>query len=417
MRSLLAIGLAVGLAHEAAGTDFPRFEARKIDRNVGEVCYALATADVDGDGRLDIAAATEDAVVWYVNPSWRRRDIIRGKTKPDNVCLQAYDADGDGRVDFAVGAGWGPLGLRGTETLEWVTRTGGDEAWRVVPIEPVPSLHRVRWGDVLGKGRKQLVAAPLQGAGVKEPDWGAGPGVQILVFRVPDKPATTPWPREVADEGLHTAHGLQLVDLDDDGRDEVLVAAWEGLFVLHRDASGRWSREKIGDGHQDEGPSKGASEVRLGRLADGRRWIATLEPWHGHEVVVYTPPKNGKGLWDRTVVDGDVSGAHALWCADLDGDGDDELAVARRDADHDLTTPPNRMGVLVFDPKAEAGPALKFERHVLDDSNAVEDLVGADLDGDGRVDLVAGGRETHDVTIYWNRADRPKARPGSRSAR
>jgi hypothetical protein len=264
-------------------------------------------------------------------------------------------------------------------------------------------LHRLRFGDVLGNGRLQLVAAPLQGPGVKEPDWGAGPGVKILVYDVPRRPASEPWPAEVADEGFHTAHGLQLVDLDGDGRDEILVAAWEGLFVIRRDGERRWSRRRIGLGYQEEGPSKGASEVRLGRLADGRRYLATVEPWHGFEVVAYTPPAKGDGLWNRHVVDDKMDGAHALWCADLDGDGDDELAVARRDSDHDLSTGPNAMGVLVYDPKpGKDGPA--FDRHVVDPGTiAAEDLVAADLDADGRIDLVAGGRETHNVVVYWNR--------------
>src|SRR5262249_6035017 len=152
----------------------------------------------------------------------------------------------------------------------------------------VPSLHRVAFGDLLGKGRPQVIAAPLQGRGVKEPDWGAGPGVRIEVFRVPDRPASEPWPSEIADEGLHTAHGIQVVDLDGDGRQELLVAAWEGVFVLRRDAKDRWSRQKLGEGDQD-GPIRGASEVKLGRLADGRRYIATVEPWHGSRVVAYTP--------------------------------------------------------------------------------------------------------------------------------
>ena len=104
------------------------------------------------------------------------------------------------------------------------------------------------------------------------------------------------------------------------------------------------------------------------------------------------------------MVDGEVSGAHALWCADLDGDGDDEIAVARRDADHDLARKPNLMGVLVYDPRPRAGGPLAFDRHVIDEGGiAAEDLVAADLDGDGRIDLVAGGRETHDVKIYWNK--------------
>jgi len=394
--------------------EFPGFEARTIDRAVGEVCYALAAADVDGDGKPDVVAATEDAVLWYENPGWARHTVVKGATRPDNVCLQALDIDGDGKVDLAVGDGWGPLGLRGTERLTWLGRSAGTGAWEAHTVGPVPSLHRVRAGDVLGTGCAQLVVAPLQGRGVKEPDWGAGPGVRIAVYSVPARPASDPWPVEVADEGLHTAHGLQVVDLDGDGRDELLVAAWEGVFVVRRGAGGRWSRERIGTGYQVAGPSKGASEVRLGRLADGRRYVATVEPWHGHQVVAYTPPVSGSGLWDRRVVDGDASGAHALWCADLDSDGDDELAVARRDADHDLARLPNAMGVVAYDPRPDAGRALAFDRHAVDDGGvAAEDLVAADLDGDGRTDLVAGGRETHNVKVYRNRGtfQSPAPRP------
>jgi hypothetical protein len=32
-----------------------------------------------------------------------------------------------------------------------------------------------------------------------------------------------------------------------------------------------------------------------------------------------------------------------------------------------------------------------------------EDAVAADLDADGRPDIIAGGRATHNVKIYWNR--------------
>jgi hypothetical protein len=33
---------------------------------------------------------------------------------------------------------------------------------------------------------------------------------------------------------------------------------------------------------------------------------------------------------------------------------------------------------------------------------ACEDALAADLDGDGRIDVIAGGRATHNVRIYWN---------------
>jgi hypothetical protein len=171
---------------------------------------------------------------------------------------------------------------------------------------------------------------------------------------------------------------------------------------IRRDANGRWSRAKVGAGEQGDGPVKGASEVRLGRLAGGRRFIATVEPWHGSRLVAYTP--KGGGLWERHRVDGDVAGGHALWCCDLDGDGSDELVVAQRDPNHDLARPPAGSRVLVYAPMGGGRSPLAFEKVVVDDGGiAAEDLVAGDLDGDGRIDLIAGGRETHNVRIYWNR--------------
>jgi len=397
--------MALALALPAAGAEFPTFRTQEIDPHVGNVCYAVTTADVDGDGKLDVVAVTEEAVVWFANPSWTKHTLIKGATEKDNVCIQPHDIDGDGKVDFALGAHWQPANTKSGGTLQWIRRTGtGDAPWKVLPIGSEPTLHRIRWGDVLGTGKKQLVVAPLQGRGTKGPDWGAGAGVRVLVYSVPDQPESTPWPVEVADDTLHTTHNLQVTDFDGDGRDDVVIAGWEGVFVLKRESSGRWTRTKLGAGNQESTPNKGSSEVKVGRLADGRRYIATIEPWHGFQVVVYTPPKSGSGLWDRRVVDEPLQWGHAVWCADLDGDRDEELIIGQRDRSKDPNRKPSGPGVFVYDPRPGAGP-LAFDRHVVEDGGVgTEDLVAADLDGDGRQDIGAGGRSTHNVRIYWNRA-------------
>jgi hypothetical protein len=36
---------------------------------------------------------------------------------------------------------------------------------------------------------------------------------------------------------------------------------------------------------------------------------------------------------------------------------------------------------------------------------ACEDLAAADLDGDGKTDVIAAGRASHNVVIYWNKTD------------
>jgi hypothetical protein len=397
----LMIGLS---AATAAAAEFPAFKMQEIDPHVGSICYAVTTADVNTDGKPDVVAVSEDAVVWYANPGWEKHTILKGVTARDNVCVQAHDIDGDGTVDLALGAAWQPTNTRSGGSLQWLKRRGdADAPWQVIPIGEEPTLHRIRWGRVRGGGKAQLIVAPLQGRGTRGPNWGEGNGVRVLVYSVPEHPETDPWPVEVAADSLHTTHNLQAVDFDGDGVDEVVIAAWEGVFVLDRGADGQWTRTQLGTGNQQSTPNKGSSEVKVGRLADGRRYIATIEPWHGFQVVAYTPP-SGRGLWDRHVVDEPLQWGHAVWCADLDGDGDDELVVGQRDRSTDPRRQPQGPGVFVYDPRPGPGP-LSWTRHVIDDGGVgCEDALAADLDGDGRPEIIAGGRSTHNVRVYWNRA-------------
>lgn len=393
----------------AVAADFPRFEAQEIDPHAGEIVYAVTVADVDGNKKPDVVAVTEDAVVWYENPGWGRHDIIRKATARDNVCIQPQDIDGDGRVDFALGAGWHPSSTKDPSTLQWLGRDA-EGRWQVHPIRyDEPTLHRLRWGTVKGQGtgKKQLVVAPLQGRGTRGPNWGAGDGVRVLVYDVPEKPSEAGWASEVADSSLHTVHNLQLIDLNGDGRDEIVAAAWEGVFVLERNVAGHWTKTRIGSGNQESRPSKGSSEVKVGRLQGGGSYVATIEPWHGFQVVVYTPGASD-GLWKRTVIAEPVQWGHAVWCANLDGDGDEELIIGQRDPNRSGSSAPRGPGVFVFDPKPGAEPgSLTFERHTVDDGGVgCEDAMAADLDGDGRLDIIAGGRSSHNVRIYWNRPDR-----------
>jgi hypothetical protein len=345
-------------------------------------------------------------VVWYENPSWAKHDIIRGATERDNVCIQPHDLDGDGRIDFALGAGWRPFNTTSGGTLQWLRRGKSlDDPWKLFPIAEEPTLHRIRFADLDGSGKPALLVAPLMGRNSSaKNNWMDGSPVRLLAFRIPKDPARDRWVPEVIDQGLHVIHNFCPIPADfGKGRGmDVLTASYEGVHLLTR-SGGKWTRHKLGTGNQDNPKDRrGASEVKLGWLKSGRvrvPFIATVEPWHGHQVVVYTPGKGLKELWHRHVIDDRLRWGHAVWCADLDGDGSDELIVGVRD---NLSNKPGeKCGVRLY--KSTDGRGAKWARHLLDEGGvAVEDLTAGDLDGDGRVDIVAVGRATKNVRIYRN---------------
>lgn len=399
----LAITLFVAAPLSAEPPAFPKFKTQEIatDLTVG---YAVIAADVNKDGKPDVVVVDSKRVVWYENPTWKVRTVIAGKTKPDNVCITSLDIDGDGRLDFVLGADWRPFDTKTGGTLQWLKRGKTlDEEWSVHPIGEEPMVHRVRTADIDGSGKKAIVHVPLMGRdSTKEANWMNGRPVRVLAYKTPKDPVKGPWEPIVLNEELHVCHNFWPVAPAKKGApDDILITAYEGVFLLRHDGT-KYVAEKKGAGNQDNPKSnRGASEIKLGALKSGKQYVATIEPWHGNQVVVYpTDSKGPDGLWQRVVVDDRLRWGHGVWCADLDGDGDEELVIGVRDlpAKGDKFT--EKWGVRVY--KATDETRTKWARHIVDEGVAVEDLTVADLNGDNRPDIIAVGRKTGNARIYWN---------------
>ena len=141
------------------------FRPQEIGAGLG-VGYAVMAVDMNADRKLDVVVVDTGRVIWYENPTWELHTIIEGQTKKDNVCIAPYDIDGDGRLDFALGADWHPAETHAGGTIQWLAQpTAPDvERWNVFAIAEEPTMHRMRWADLDGDGRAELIAVPLQGA-------------------------------------------------------------------------------------------------------------------------------------------------------------------------------------------------------------------------------------------------------------
>jgi hypothetical protein len=357
------------------------FRAQEIATEFG-VGYALAPGDVDSDGQTDILAISGTELVWFRAPEWDKRVILpAGATTADNVTLAPHDIDGDGRLDVALGAGWT---RQNTGTLQWVRQNppGTTPAWQVHAISAEPTLHRIKWADVDGDKKLELIVAPLHGKGAKGAE---GPAARLLVFRPPANPVTDPWPMEIAGEANHIQHNFLSMNLDTDAQQELVTAGHEGLLSWKRGKDGTWARTLIGEGSP--------GEVKLGRVG-GRRLLATVEPWHGANVAIYVE-KPGAAHWAKTTIETALTEGHALGWADFDGDGDDELAVGWRRG---------KPGLAIY--SVDRDGALKSKVMVDDGGMDTEDLIVGDFNGDGRPDIAASGRATRNIKLYWN--DTPK---------
>jgi len=393
----------------------PKFKAETIDAEI-EIGYGLAIADVNGDGKTDILLADKSDVIWYENPSWTKHVIASKLTYPkDNVCIAARDVDGDGLCEIAVGAMWNPGETSDEATsgavFYLVAPEDRTQRWTPVQLPHEPTVHRMHWVRSAAN-RWDLVVQPLHGRGNNKA--GEGAGAKVMAYTLPKDPSQAAnWKTRVVDDSLHKSHNFD-VDFAEQGGESMILAGREGLLT----AGGRGEPYLRVDGADFE-EHPGAGEVRYGPDFTHRGTLlehyAAIEPMHGNELVIYSVEREkpieveeGSGndpykiIWDRKVIDDSLNQGHALACADLLGLDREQIVAGWRKPNAD-----GKVGIKLYTWN-EADDS--WSTHVIDDNEmATEDLKVADLNGDGKPDIIAAGRDTTNVKVYWNQSKMGKA--------
>jgi FG-GAP-like repeat len=393
---------------------------------------ASLVLDVDQDGRTDFvigARAQAPALIWYQRQvvGWDRHVI-----EPDLLPIEAggafHDIDDDGDLDIVMGED-----SSGNHVYWWENPLpAGDPRGRwprhVIKASGANMHHDQIFGDFNGDGAAELVF------------WNQHAD-QLFLAEIPADPkATEPWPFVSIFESASISEGLAATDLDRDGVVDLIGGgrwfkyAGEQRYVANviddeqrftRAAAGqlkeggfaevvfvagdvegplRWyewdGRTWIGHDLLDDDVIHGHS-LALGDFdRDGNLDIFCAEmhtPGHGDKATGWIFYGDGQGQFRKTVVS-TGGGNHESRVADLDGDGD-----------LDILSKPYTWGAPRVDVLLGRRSELdRWQRHLIDPDKPWRSVFidAADIDGDGRRDIVTGGwwyRNPGDVSQPWPR--------------
>jgi len=344
----------------------------------------VAVGDFNHDGKKDIAAGT----VWYEAPDWKMR--LTGEKAPEYDPLNyshafqtfADDLNGDGWTDLIV------VDWPGAMTWWLENPKKADAVWPQHILTPVTNTESPQFIDVDGDGKLDLLAAfaPV----TAEPNFFDGPG-RRMGFMTRTRDPYSPWTIHAVSSAAapgtrRYSHGIGLGDVNRDGHNDILIKEgwWE---APSQPTEGEWKFHPAALGEDC------AQMYVFDFDGDGDNDVLSTA---AHRTGMWWHENLGQEKWQTHLIDDSFTQTHALWLADINGDGLPDFVTGKRWWAHGPKgdDKPGDPAVLFWFELKRVGGKPTWTPHEIDhDSGVGTQFEVADVNGDGLLDVVTSNKK------------------------